>query len=122
MSIKEIITYPIQDLLDTLRKKIISVEELTNIHIKQINSVNSSLNAVIQNSFESAIKTAKFMDNNFNDNNNKPLFGLPFTLKDSIDTKDIISTWGTEGRTNFIPQQNATVAERLINAGGILFG
>ena len=56
MSIKEIITYPIQDLLDTLRKKIISVEELTNIHIKQINSVNSSLNAVIQNSFESAIK------------------------------------------------------------------
>ena len=58
----------------------------------------------------------------FNDNNNKPLFGLPFTLKDSIDTKDIISTWGTEGRTNFIPQQNATVAERLINAGGILLG
>ena len=70
MSIKEIITYPIQDLLDALRKKIISVEELTNIHIKQINSVNSSLNAVIQNSFESAIKTAKYMDNNFNDNNN----------------------------------------------------
>ena len=122
MSIKEIITYPIKDLLDALRKRIISVEELTNIHINQINSVNSSLNAVVQNSFDSALKTAKFMDNNFNDNNTKPLFGLPFTLKDSIDTKGIISTWGTEGRTNFIPKHNATVAERLINAGGILMG
>ena len=122
MSIKEIITYPIKDLLNSLRNKTISVEELTNIHINQINSVNKSLNAVVQNSFDSAISTAKFMDNNFKDHKARPLFGLPFTLKDSIDTKDLISTWGTEGRTNFIPEQNATVAERLINAGGILMG
>jgi len=101
MSIKEIITYPIKDLLDSLRNKTISVEELTNVHINQIKSVNKSLNAVVQDSFDSALTTAKFMDNNFNDSNTKPLFGLPFTLKDSIDTKDIISTWGTEGRTNF---------------------
>ena len=122
MSIKEIITYPIKDLLDSLRNKTISVEELTNVHINQIKSVNKSLNAVVQDSFDSALTTAKFMDNNFNDSNTKPLFGLPFTLKDSFDTKDIISTWGTEGRTNFIPKHNATVAERLINAGGILMG
>ena len=122
MSIKEIITYPIKDLQDSIRNKTISVEELTNLHINQIKSVNQSLNAVVQNSFDSAIKTAKFMDNNFNDSNTKPLFGLPFTLKDSVDTKGIISTWGTEGRTNFIPKHNATVAERLINAGGILMG
>ena len=122
MSIKEIITYPIKDLLDSLRNKTISVEELTNVHINQIKSVNKSLNAVVQDSFDSALTTAKFMDNNFNDSNTKPLFGLPFTLKDSFDTKDIISTWGTEGRTNFIPKHNATVAERLLNAGGILMG
>ena len=122
MSIKEIITYPIKDLLDSLRNKTISVEELTNVHINQIKSVNKSLNAVVQDSFDSALTTAKFMDNNFNDSNTKPLFGLPFTLKDSFDTKDIISTRGTEGRTNFIPKHNATVAERLLNAGGILMG
>ena len=42
MSNKEIITYPIKDLLDALRKRIISVEELTNIHINQINSERCS--------------------------------------------------------------------------------
>ena len=58
MSIKEIITYPIKDLQDSIRNKTISVEELTNLHINQIKSVNQSLNAVVQNSFDSAIKTA----------------------------------------------------------------
>ena len=51
MSIKEIITYPIKDLLDSLRNKTISVEELTNVHINQIKSVNKSLNAVVKRLF-----------------------------------------------------------------------
>ena len=65
MSIKEIITYPIEDLLKILRNKTISVEELTKTHIDQINKVNNSLNAVVQNTFEEAIKNAKNFDTNF---------------------------------------------------------
>ena len=122
MSIKEIITYPLQDLLKILRNKTISVEELTDIHITQIKKINSSLNAVVQNSFDSATKTAKEMDQNYDKYKNLPLFGIPFTLKDSFDTKNIISTWGTEGRKNYIPKENSTVAQRLIDAGAILLG
>jgi len=122
MSIKEIITYPLEDLLKIIKNKTISVEELVNVHIKQIQNVNDSLNAVVQESFNTAITQAKSMDNDFNNHKSLPLFGIPFTLKDSFDTKNLISTWGTEGRKNFKPKENSSVAERLINAGAILLG
>ena len=122
MSIKEIITYPIEDLLKILRNRTISAEELAKIHIDQINKVNNSLNAVVQNTFEDAINKAKDLDANFDKYKSLPLFGIPFTLKDSFDTKNIISTWGTEGRKNFKPKKNSTVAERLLNSGAILLG
>ena len=122
MSIKEIITYPIEDLLKILRNRTISVQELTKIHIEQINKVNNSLNAVVQSTFEDAINNAKNFDANFDKYKSLPLFGIPFTLKDSFDTKNIISTWGTEGRKNFKPEKNSTVAERLLDSGAILLG
>ena len=35
------------------------------------------------------------------------------TLKDSLDTKGVISTGGTKGRENFVPEQDATLVARL---------
>ena len=46
---------------------------------------------MVQNTFEEAIKNAKNFDTNFDKYKSLPLFGIPFTLKDSFDTKNIIS-------------------------------
>ncbi|MFT4825795.1 MAG: amidase [Halioglobus sp.] len=51
-----------------------------------------------------------------------PLHGIPFTLKDSIDTAGLVSTTGTLGRKNYILKSDATVAIRLRSAGVILLG
>lgn len=51
-----------------------------------------------------------------------PLHGVPFTLKDAIETKGVISTGGTKGRARFVPGEDATVVKRLKAAGAILLG
>ena len=44
------------------------------------------------------------------------------TIKDSIDTAGVITTAGTMGRASFVPDRDATVVERLRQAGAILLG
>jgi amidase len=44
------------------------------------------------------------------------------TLKDSIDTAGVVTTWGTTGRRGFVPRQDATAAARLRAAGAVLLG
>src|SRR5215212_1640676 len=51
-----------------------------------------------------------------------PLHGVPFTLKDSFDTAGVVTTVGTTGWRNRIPERDATVAARLTVAGAILLG
>ena len=50
------------------------------------------------------------------------LFGVPMTIKDSLDTFDMITTWGTTGRKDFRPGRDATCVARLRNEGAILMG
>jgi amidase len=49
-----------------------------------------------------------------------PLHGVPFSVKDSIDVAGVKTTAGTLGRRNAAPAtKNATLVERLCDAGGI---
>jgi amidase len=51
-----------------------------------------------------------------------PLHGVPFTIKDSLDTAGVITTAGSVGWRDRIPDRDATVVARLKAAGGILLG
>ena len=51
-----------------------------------------------------------------------PLHGVPFTIKDSLDTAGVITTAGTVGWADRVPDRDATVVARLKAAGGILLG
>jgi amidase len=44
------------------------------------------------------------------------------TIKDSIDTAGVVTTYGTKGRSRFEPEKDATVVSRLKSAGAILMG
>ena len=48
--------------------------------------------------------------------------GLPITLKDSLDTAGIVTTWGTAGRSAYEPDADAAVVARLRRAGAIVLG
>jgi amidase len=51
-----------------------------------------------------------------------PLHGVPFTIKDSLDTAGLVTTAGTVGWRDRVPDLDATVVARLRAAGGILLG
>src|SRR5262249_2516654 len=48
------------------------------------------------------------------------LHGIPYGLKDLFDTKGIRTTWGAKPYENRVAEHDATVVERLRDAGAVL--
>jgi amidase len=110
-------------LAKAIRSKKVSAREVVQAHLNRIETVNPKINAVVQLAAERAWEEAKAADEAQARGESKgPLHGVPMTIKDSIDTADIITTGGTKGRQSFIPKQDATVVARLRQAGAILLG
>lgn len=106
-----------------IRMKEVSAEEVTRAHLTRIEAVNPKLNAVVQLDAEAALQRARAADSALAKGSVwGPLHGLPITIKDSLDTAGMISTGGTEGRRAYIPPQDATVVQRLRDAGAIIMG
>ena len=79
-----------------IRDKQISSKELVRACIKRIEEVNPKLNAVVQLPAETALRKAREADKALAKGEIRgPLHGVPFTLKDAIETEGVISTGGT---------------------------
>jgi len=106
-----------------IRDKKVSCREVIETHLARIKAVNPRLNAVVQLSAEEALRQADELDAMLTRGEVKgPLHGVPFTLKDAIETAGVTSTGGTIGRAQYVPTEDATVVQRLKAAGGILLG
>lgn len=110
-------------LAELIRNKKVSATEVVKAYIDRIERVNPHLNAVVTRSFDRALDEAKAADDALAKGTLKgPLHGVPMTVKDSLDTAGVRSTWGTLGRFNFVPQHDATSVGRARAAGAILLG
>ena len=119
----ELIYRSVVDLAQAIRDKEISSEDVVRAHLARIDAVNPKLNAIVQLVAEQAIAAAKEADTALAKGEIKGVLnGVPMTIKDSLDTAGVISTGGTKGRANFIPEKDATVVARLKDAGAILLG
>ena len=106
-----------------IRNKQISAHELVKACLGRIEEVNPRLNAVVQVASEQALQDARDADQALAHGGAVgPLHGVPFTLKDAIETKGVICTGGTEGRAQYVPYEDAVVVKRLREAGAILLG
>jgi amidase len=106
-----------------IRKKQLSAHELVRACLGRIEEVNPRLNAVVQLATGQALKDAHRADQVLARGDLiGPLHGVPFTLKDAIETSGVICTGGTEGRSHYVPHEDAVVVKRLHEAGAILLG
>ena len=97
--------------------------EIVDACLERIEQVNPKINAVVQLVAERARKEADALDRLAASGRFRgPLHGVPITIKDSLDSEGIVSTGGTMGRKDFIPQQDAPVVARLRDAGAVLLG
>jgi amidase len=51
-----------------------------------------------------------------------PLAGIPYALKDLTETMGVRTTFGSRLREKYVPNEDAAVARRLREAGGVLLG
>ena len=118
-----ILTLPANILVHKIKNKEISSQELLKIQLQHISEHNASINAVITINEDLALKKAIEADEAMQKGENwGPLHGLPITMKDAYEVKDIISTGGSVKWKDHIPASNAVVADRLQQAGAIVFG
>ena len=108
---------------DAIRDKKVSALEVVEAHLRRIEEINPKLLAVVQLVEERALQEARAADEALAKGESKgPLHGVPITIKDSLDTADVITAGGTKGRASFVPDKDATVVARMRGAGAILIG
>src|ERR1700719_2082354 len=111
------------ELANAIRSKQLSSKSIVDAHLEQIAKVNPKLNAVVQLTADSARKEADEADAALARGEIKgPLHGVPVTIKDTLETSDVICTGGTKGRANHVPKADATAVARLRAAGAIVLG
>jgi amidase len=106
-----------------LRERRVSSREVVDGCIARIEAVNPKLNAVAKLTAEAARKRAAEADEVLVRGDVwGPLHGVPFTIKDWIETNDAICAAGFEERRDYVPKRDATAVARMRAAGGIMLG
>jgi len=106
-----------------IRARSLSAREAVDACLARIERVNPALNAVVAWRADAARREADAADAAVARGAALgPLHGVPITVKDSFDTAGLVSTWGTAGRRDFVPAEDATAVGRLRAAGAIVLG
>jgi amidase len=116
----EIVLAPAVDQLELLRSGQISIVELSEAYIRQIERLNPQLNAFADFDAERVRKQAKLLQESKAPRG--PLHGLPVTVKSSISTAGYRCEIGSLLHKGEIPTEDAVVVARLRAAGALILG
>lgn len=111
------------ELAEAIRTRRASSVEVVEAHLRRIEAVNPSINAVVIVLGEQALEAAEAADRAVADGGNVPPFhGVPFTIKDNIDVAGTPTTQGLKAMTGAYPSRDAPIVERMKAAGAIPIG
>jgi aspartyl-tRNA(Asn)/glutamyl-tRNA(Gln) amidotransferase subunit A len=105
-----------------LRNKDFSATELVKSCLTEIEKRNQNLNAFITVCRNDALEQAKKADELIRDGQDLPLLGVPIAAKDLFSTKGVRTTAASNVLSDYIPQYDSTVIEKLKNAGAVIVG
>jgi aspartyl-tRNA(Asn)/glutamyl-tRNA(Gln) amidotransferase subunit A len=110
----------VRDLLDLYRSGVASPVEAVAACLERIERLEPSLNAVTTLCAEAALKAAARSAARWARGDPRPLEGVPYGLKDVIDTAGIRTTRGSAIFADRVPARDAAVVTALHDAGAIL--
>jgi amidase len=110
-----------------IQNNIITADQLVEMYLARIAAYDAKTTTAHLNSYihvnPRAVKDAREANGGrANGYQKRRLFGVPMILKDNIDTKDMPTTAGSVAFAGSIPQSDAFVAKRLLEAGAIILG
>lgn len=106
-----------------LDKKEISAEEIVKSVLGRISKVENKVSAFMTINIDEAISKAREIDDQIASGKKPtPLTGIPIAIKDNLCTKGILTTASSKILQNYIPPYNATVVEKIYQAGAIPIG
>ena len=113
----------IREAHELLTSKQVSSVELTQAMLQRIHDVDPKIKSYVTVTDDIALEQAKQADERIAKGENvTPLTGIPFSMKDCISTRNVRTTCSSKILENYVPQYNATVTDKLSNAGAVLVG
>ena len=103
-----------------IRTKQVSSREVVQAHLDRVGAVNPKINAVVTLMADDALEAADAADKAVASGAALgPLHGVPFSIKDALDTAGVLTQRGSKLFAGNIPDKDATAVARFKAAGGI---
>lgn len=112
---------PVSLLSRWIETRALTSERLTRIYLSRIERLDGRLRSVITLTADHALAQARQADREIAAGRYRgPLHGMPYGVKDLLDTAGIPTTYGAEPFRQRVPQRDAAVVKRLNAAGAVM--
>jgi hypothetical protein len=120
-NLEDVAFWPIHQLAALIERRLVTSTELTQMYLGRLKKLQPTLNFYVTLTEELALKQAAQADSEIKAGKYRgPLHGLPWGAKDLFATKGIKTTWGGEPYVDQVIDYDATIVERLREAGAVL--
>ncbi|HEY7568049.1 MAG TPA: amidase [Gemmatimonadaceae bacterium] len=112
---------PVTSLSRWIQQRQLTSERLTTIYLERIARLDGQLRSVITLTRDRALQDARAADAEIARGRYRgPLHGIPYGVKDLLDTAGVATTWGAEPYRDRVPTRDSAVVQRLQEAGAVL--
>jgi Asp-tRNA(Asn)/Glu-tRNA(Gln) amidotransferase A subunit family amidase len=120
-SLEDLAFEPVTALAALVERRDVSSTDLTRMYLDRLKRHNPKLNVVVTLTEELALQQAAAADREIRERRYRgPLHGIPWGAKDLLATRGIPTTWGARPYEKQVFDYDATVVERLREAGAVL--
>ncbi len=119
--LEDVAFWPVTHLAALIERKLVTSTELTKMYLTRLKRYQPQLNFYVTLTEDLALQLAAKADAEIKAGKYKgPLHGIPWGGKDLLATKGIRTTWGGEPYMEQVFDYNASVVDRLTEAGAVL--
>jgi amidase len=111
-----------EELTAALRTGEVTSVELTDEAISRIERDDTAINAICVPDFDRARAAARQADEARARGEDRPLLGIPMTVKESYNVTGLPTTWGMPRYANYLPAEDALAVSRVKAAGTVILG
>jgi Asp-tRNA(Asn)/Glu-tRNA(Gln) amidotransferase A subunit family amidase len=120
-NLEEVAFWPVARLAELVRTRQVTALELTRLYLDRLKRFGPQLECVVTLTEERALRQAAQADKEIGAGRDRgPLHGIPWGAKDMLAVRGYRTTWGAKPYESQVVDEDATVVQRLDEAGAIL--